>query len=260
MIEMARSAIFYLLFLATNLSLALLYPFSLMRLLVAASIYAAGTAVMLYLLFHPRNQWLVGNRSRLQNAHCVALTFDDGPSLVDTPRLLDLLHEKNVKATFFVVGKRAAQHSEIVRRAWDEGHLIANHTWSHQPLFCFLTPKRLRAEIELGSEGIRSICSSRPRLFRSPVGLRHPLLRPYLKQAGMEYVSWSVRSFDTWIRSSSALSRRVLNQVTGGDIVLLHDFLPTGADVMLEALPGIIDELKKRGLEFVLAGSPDDGD
>jgi peptidoglycan/xylan/chitin deacetylase (PgdA/CDA1 family) len=258
MIDMARSAIFCLLFLATNAALALLFPFTLSRFLLAVFIYAAGTAVMLYLLLHPRNQWLVANRSRVENADCVALTFDDGPSPVDTPRLLDLLREKNVKVTFFVVGKRADQYPEIVRRAWDEGHLIANHSWSHQSLFCFLTPRRLRAEIELGAESIRRICGFRPRCFRSPVGLRHALLGPYLKQAGLEYISWSVRAYDTLIGNSSILSRRILKRVTGGDIILLHDRLPAGADVMLEALPGIIDELRGRGLKFVLAGSRED--
>jgi peptidoglycan/xylan/chitin deacetylase (PgdA/CDA1 family) len=260
MIEMARSAIFFLLFFATNASLALLFPFTLFRFLLAACIYAAGTAVMLYLLFHPRNQWLVDNRSRVDGAGSVALTFDDGPSPVDTPRLLDLLLEKNVKATFFVVGKRAEQYPEIVRRAWDEGHLIANHTWSHQPLFCFLTPRRLRAEIDLGTESIQRICGFRPRCFRSPVGLRHPLLRPYLMRAGLEYISWSVRAYDTLIATSSTVSRRVLSRVTDRDIILLHDRLPSGADVMLEALPGIIDELRERGLKFVLAGSRGDSD
>ena len=258
MIDMMRSAIFCLLFLATNAALALLFPFTLSRFLLTGFIFTAGVAITLYLLLHPRNQWLVANRSRVENADCVALTFDDGPSPVDTPRLLDLLREKNVKATFFVIGKRADQYPEIVRRAWDEGHLIANHTWSHQHLFCFLTPRRLRAEIELGAESIRRICGFRPRCFRSPVGLRHPLLRLYLKQAGLEYISWSIRTFDTLIENSSILSRRILKRVTGGDIILLHDRLPAGADVMLEALPGIIDELRGRGLKFVLAGSRED--
>src|ERR1700722_18597188 len=154
---MARSALFLLLFLATHASLLLLYPFSLSRLLLASSMYTVGTLVMLYLLFHPRNQWLVDNRSRVEGRGCIALTFDDGPNPVDTPKLLDLLREKNVKATFFVIGKRADQYPEIVRRAWAEGHLIANHTWSHRPLFCFLTPARLRTEIVRGTESVRRI-------------------------------------------------------------------------------------------------------
>jgi peptidoglycan/xylan/chitin deacetylase (PgdA/CDA1 family) len=255
---MARSAIFCLLFLATNASLALLYPFTLSRFLLVASIYSVGTLIMLYLLFHPRNQWLVSNRYRVEGAGCIALTFDDGPNPVDTPKLLDLLREKGVKATFFVVGKRADQYPEIVRRAWEEGHLVANHTWSHCHLFCFLTPARLRAEIERGAESVRRICGFRPRLFRSPVGQRHPLLRRYLENSGLEYVSWSIRSRDTLTWNSEVLARRILKQAASGDIILLHDHLPGGAHVMLEALPVVIDDLRARGLKFVLAG-PRDG-
>jgi peptidoglycan-N-acetylglucosamine deacetylase len=255
---MARSAIFCLLFLATHASLALLYPLTITRFLLAALIYTFGTLFSLYLLFHPRNQWLVANRYRVEGSGCIALTFDDGPNPVDTPKLLDLLREKGVKATFFVVGKRADQYPEILRRAWDEGHLIANHTWSHRLLFCFLMPASLRTEIERGTESVRRICGFGPRLFRSPVGMRHALLQPYLEDAGLEYVSWTVRSRDTLTRNSGVLARRILRQAASGDIILLHDHLPRGAQVMLEALPGVIDELKARGFKFVLAGPRED--
>jgi peptidoglycan-N-acetylglucosamine deacetylase len=253
---MARSVTFFLLLVVTNVSLALLHPFSRSRLFLVAGIYGAVTLLVLYLLFHPRNQWLVANRSRV-GAGCVALTFDDGPDPVHTPKLLDLLREKGVKATFFVIGKRADQYPEIVRRAWAEGHLIANHTWSHYSLFCFLTPRRLRAEIERGTETVRRVCGFRPRLFRSPVGLRHPLLAPYLKDAGLEYVSWTIRTRDTLTANSSVLARRIL-KAASGDIILLHDHLPGGTDAMLEVLPRVIDELRKRGFQFVLAGPRED--
>ena len=253
---MARSVIFFSLLFLISALLALLYAFGFSRLPLI--ILSVTTVFIVYLLFHPRNQWLVANRSRVDGARCVALTFDDGPDPVYTPRLLDLLREKDVKATFFVIGKRADQYPEIVRRAWAEGHLVGNHTWSHYPLFCFLTPRRLRAEIERGSENIRRSCGSRPRLFRSPVGLRHPLLAPYLEDAGLEYVSWSIRTLDTFTTDSSVLAQRILNKVASGDIILLHDHLPRGTDAMLEALPRVIDELRERGFEFVLAGPRED--
>lgn len=249
---MVRSVIFFTLLLVISAALALLYAFNLFGLVLAG--ITATTLLIVYLLFHPRNQWLVANRSRVDGARCVALTFDDGPDPVDTPKLLDLLREKDVKATFFVIGKRADEHPEIVRRAWMEGHLVANHTWSHNSLFCFLMPSRLRAEIERGTESIRRSCGFRPRLFRSPVGLRHPLLAPYLENAGLEYVSWSIRTFDTFTKDSSILVRRILDRAASGDIILLHDHLPGGTGAMLEALPQVIDKLRERGFEFVLAG------
>jgi peptidoglycan/xylan/chitin deacetylase (PgdA/CDA1 family) len=253
---MARSVIFFLLMFLITALLLLLSAFGLFRLVVA--VLTATTLLILYLLFHPRNQWLVANRSRVGGTHCVALTFDDGPDPVDTPKLLDLLREKDVKATFFVVGRRADQYPEIVRRAWVEGHLVANHTWSHNSLFCFLMPGRLRDEIERCTESVRRSCGSRPRFFRSPVGLRHPLLAPYLEAMGLEYISWSIRTFDTFTANSSVLARRILNKAASGDIILLHDRLPRGTSAMLEALPRVIDELRKRGFEFVLAGPRED--
>jgi peptidoglycan-N-acetylglucosamine deacetylase len=253
---MTRSVIFFLFIFVISVSLALLYGFHLTSLFYM--VLGATTVLIVYLLFHPRNQWLVPNRSRVDGANCVALTFDDGPDPVDTPKLLDLLREKGVKATFFVVGKRADRYPEVVRRAWAEGHMVGNHTWSHYSLFCFLTPRRLRAEIERGNESIRRSCGFRPRFFRSPVGLRHPLLAPYLETFGLEYVSWSVRTFDTFTTNSSILAQRILKRAARGDIILLHDHLPGGTNAMLEALPRVIDELRERGFEFVLAGPRED--
>jgi peptidoglycan/xylan/chitin deacetylase (PgdA/CDA1 family) len=252
---MARSVIFFLSLFLISASLVLIYSYGLLYLVLIG--VSATTLLIVYLLFHPRNQWLVANRSRVDGAHCVALTFDDGPDPVYTPKLLDLLRQKGVKATFFVIGKRADQYPEIVRRTCEEGHLVGNHTWSHYPLFCFLMPGRLRDEIERCTESIRRSCGFRPRLFRSPVGLRHPLLAPYLENAGLSYISWSIRTLDTSTTNSSVLAQRILNRVSNGDIILLHDYLPRGTDIMLEALPGVIDELRQRGFEFVLAGPRD---
>lgn len=239
----------------TQTSLLLLYPFTLHSFFRAAAIYTPATLLSLYLLFHPRNRWLVDNRSRVRSAHpCVALTFDDGPDPVSTPMLLDLLRQKGVHATFFVVGQRAESYPEVVRKAQAEGHLIENHTWSHPPLFCFLLPSRLRAEIDRCHAAILKACGHQSRFFRSPVGLRHPLLRPYLRSRGLEYISWRIRTCDTLGLKSPALVDRILKRVVSGDIILLHDHQAGGVDGMLDALPRVIDELRRRGFDFVLVG------
>jgi hypothetical protein len=186
---------FFLLLLVTNASLLLLYPFSRSRLLLVAAIYGAVTLLTLYLLFHPRNQWLVANRSRVNGAGCLALTFDDGPDPVDTPKLLDLLREKNVKATFFVVGKRADQHPEIVRRAWAEGHPVANHTWSHYSLFCLLqqlqdfrcvgiSPNRSESSRSYRPEADKMKALRFPKRARPCGLLKVPAASPFTCQAG----------------------------------------------------------------------------
>jgi peptidoglycan/xylan/chitin deacetylase (PgdA/CDA1 family) len=241
--------------LLTHAALLLLFPFSLTRLALGGGLYSAGTILSLYLLFHPRNQWLVTNRSRVEcnGQRCVSLTFDDGPTSLRTPELLDILRELNVQATFFVIGNQAEKHPELLRRAVAEGHLIGNHTYSHPVLFCFLMPGRLRREIEQGQKTIERICGYRPRYFRSPVGLRHPLLNLYLKQANLEYISWRIRSFDTLAQRPETVLRRIFRRVAAGDIVLLHD--NAAADVTLEVLPDLIRELRRRGFAFAPVGS-----
>ena len=87
------------------------------------------------------------------------------------------------------------------------------------------------------------------------MGLRHPFLRPCLTQARLTFISWRLRSRDTRIRNAEKLARRIVDNAKGGDIILLHDRRPEGAQPMLDALPGIIDELRARGFTFVLAGS-----
>jgi peptidoglycan/xylan/chitin deacetylase (PgdA/CDA1 family) len=238
----------------TDFSLVLLYPFSAARFFLTASIFGPGTCLVLYLLFHPRNQWLVKNRWRVDShgRRCVALTFDDGPHPVSTPKLLDILQEKGVSATFFVIGERAERYPDIVRRAQAEGHLVGNHTWSHPSFFCFLTPSRLRSEIERGSEAIQRICGYRPCYFRSPVGLRHALLGPYLRDEGLEYLSWRIRTRDTFGPKAGVLVSRIVNKAAAGDIILLHDNSRAGARPMLEAIPQVIDRLRSQGFEFVL--------
>ena len=250
---MMRAAIFVLTVLLTQATLLLAYPLTPRRLLLAGSLYVAGSLLALYLVLHPRSRWLVDYRSQVvcNGRPCVAFTFDDGPDPATTPRVLDVLREKRVRATFFVVGKRAEQHPELVRRALAEGHLVENHTWSHSPLFCFLTPGRLRAEIDKCAETLGAIGGCRPRYFRSPVGLRHALLRPYLRRAGLEFISWKIKSCDTLNVKSGTLAGRILNKVMPGDIVLLHDYRAGGVDVMLAVLPSVIDELRARGFDFV---------
>ena len=138
-------------------------------------------------------------------------------------------------------------------RIWvDAGMNVGNHTWSHPSFFCFLTPSRLRSEIERGSEAIQRICGYRPCYFRSPVGLRHALLGPYLRDEGLEYLSWRIRTRDTFGPKAGVLVSRIVNKAAAGDIILLPDNSRAGARPMLEAIPQVIDRLRSQGFEFVL--------
>ncbi len=249
----AKPVALILLFVTTNLSLLLLFPLSVRRLLLTTVLYAGGTVVMLTILFDPRNRWLLDRRTDVPSGGrpCVALTFDDGPSADITPRVLDILREKNARATFFVVGRQVERHPALAQRARSEGHQIGNHTYSHPLLFCFLSPRRLREEIERAQDAIFRATACRPRHFRSPVGLRHPLLQRALEPSALEFVLWQLRTYDTRALTAEALRRRVLERVKPGAIVLLHDRPGPGASAMLSALPRVIDDLRARGYDFV---------
>ena len=250
---MTKVVWFLLLFTATNASALFLFPLTLGRFLLATGLYASGTAVMLVLLFHPRSRWLAAAQCTVPCGAepCVALTFDDGPSADVTPRVLAILREKNVRATFFVVGREVDRHPALARGVCAEGHAIGNHTYSHPPLFCFLTPRRLRDEIGRAQQAISQVTGVRPVYFRSPVGLRHPLLEPALEEASLTFVLWALRTYDTRALKTNALGRRILDRVRPGSIVLLHDRPGPGAEAMLTSLPGVIDRLRERGYRFV---------
>lgn len=250
---MTRAVGFVLLFALTNATLLLLLPFTATRFLVTVVLYAAGTAAMLVMLFHPRNRWFLDPQTDVpcRGRPCVALTFDDGPSPDVTVRVLDILRQKGAKATFFVVGRQVERHPELARRAVTEGHVVANHTYTHPPLFCFLSPRRLGEEIERTQEVIFGATGVRPRHFRSPVGLRHPLLKAKLERANLGLVLWRLRTYDTRRVTRDELHRRILDGVRPGAIVLLHDRPGPGTAATLTALPGVIDALRERGYELV---------
>ena len=189
----------------------------------------------------------------------VALTFDDGPNEPYTGQILDVLRERNIKATFFVVGVNATRHPETLLRIMDEGHAIGNHTWSH-PLLSTLTSTWIAAEIEQGAEVIESLSGRRPRLFRPPGGDRGDPghLQRVCRRLECLTVMWSVNADDDddyAIPEVDPIVERVLRQVEPGAIVLLHDGdgLKTqpykGSTV--QALPRILDGLISQGYRLV---------
>ncbi len=99
----------------------------------------------------------------------IAMTFDDGPSAVLTPKLLDLLAARHIKVTFFVIGENVAEHPEIVARAAKEGHEIGNHSWSH-PNFAKMSQENVRSQIQRTDDAIKNATGKRPTLLRPPYG------------------------------------------------------------------------------------------
>lgn len=181
-----------------------------------------------------------------RQAKCIALTFDAGPS-EHSARLLDILKEKQVPATFFLLGERHIEkYPELVRRMADEGHEVASHTWDHK-ILTRLRPEEIREELERPNQEIERLTGRRPTLMRPPQGRTDDTVHEICRELGLAEVLWSVTAKDYKTTDSDLITRRVLAQASRDGIILLHDIY----DGTVPAVPGIIDALKERGYVFV---------
>jgi peptidoglycan/xylan/chitin deacetylase (PgdA/CDA1 family) len=179
-----------------------------------------------YVVAAPASQALCPTLTRGSGAGAViALTFDDGPG-EQTPQILDILKAAGVRATFFLCGSNVELHPEHARRIADEGHEVANHTYSH-PRLLGRSPGKIAWEIDRAQKVIEHATGRRPRWFRPPYGLRWFGLAAILERQGMHAAMWSVNGRD-WKRPAAAITEQLLRQTHPGAIILLHDGLPPG--------------------------------
>lgn len=173
----------------------------------------------------------------------IALTFDDGPHPVYTPKLLDGLKERNVKATFFVVGKNIEGREDIIKRMDEEGHLIGNHTYDHVKI-TGLPQEEACAQITKTSELVKEITGKNTEFVRPPFGAWDKKL-----ECGFEMfpVLWSIDPLDWTTKNVDAVVQKVLSRAEENSIILLHDYY----DSSVEAALKIVDALLERGFEFV---------
>jgi peptidoglycan-N-acetylglucosamine deacetylase len=177
----------------------------------------------------------------------IAMTFDDGPSAMLTPKLLDLLAAHHIRATFFVIGENVAEYPEIVARAAREGHEIANHSWSH-PNLAKMSDEGVRRQLRQTDEAIKNATGTRPTLLRPPYGSITEREKRWIHdEFGYQIVLWDVDPYD-WKRPGPAVVRnRILQETRPGSIVLSHDIHPG----TIEAMPSTFDALKAKGFQFV---------
>lgn len=182
----------------------------------------------------------------------VALTFDDGPDPVHTPRVLDALAARGAKATFFVVGERLAAHPALARRMAAEGHTIGAHGWTHDPLYALRSRAHLARDMAREDAAHVEVVGRAPTLFRPPVGVASPPVVDAARARGRSIVAWTTRPRDGRARAAvDAVTRRAARGLTEGAIVLLHD-AAMGArarPAAVDALPEILEEMARRGLE-----------
>lgn len=186
--------------------------------------------------------------------HELALTFDDGPDSTWTLALLDLLEARQQRATFFVIGDRAAKHPDLLREMARRGHEIANHSWSHSFLTVFYSPRFLARELERTNATIEQSTGVRPSWFRPPVGLLSPRISLGSKLAGLELVHWSATARDGIQRTTVAQAlARLQPAVAAGAILVMHDarLTGTGAPIACAVVSHLLDHMDREGLVSV---------
>ena len=185
---------------------------------------------------------VVINRKIDKSKKMIALTFDDGPNY-NTSKVIDVLNKYDIKATFFVLGSRAINNKDILKKMVDSGMEIGNHTYNHLLLTKY-DENKIRSEIEDTSEVIYSATKKRPKLLRPSYGSVNNKIK---KVANMPIIIWDIDTLDWKYHNSKRITSRVVNKVRDGDIILMHDIYSAS----LNALSNIIPILQDNGYEFV---------
>jgi peptidoglycan/xylan/chitin deacetylase (PgdA/CDA1 family) len=222
--------------------LALLVPVGYLALLVVA-VMAPRLALYAPVVCH-------GSTARPE----IALTFDDGPHAVSTRKVLAVLARADAHATFFVLGAKAEAAPEVLRETTSAGHEIGIHGYTHDRTLSLRHPTAIAASLERALAAVAAVTGRHPVLFRPPIGHVSPRTAVAARQLGLVLVGWSVRSRDGRARTTAEeATRRVLAGLRPGAIVLMHDAAERDdrEPVAATALPGILDEAKRRGLRCV---------
>lgn len=177
---------------------------------------------------------------------CVALTFDDGPG-PKTPELLDILAKEKVPATFMLVGRAVKTYPDIVAREVKEGHVLANHTWSH-PQLTKISDSKINKEISSTLEAIKkAVPNAEVNLTRPPYGAFNSRVTAALKSLKQSVILWDVDTLDWKNRNPQSVLEQVKKQTKAGSIILMHDIHPT----TVQAVPDIIKHLRSQGYTLV---------
>ncbi len=182
---------------------------------------------------------------RIKSSENIVLTFDDGPDPSVTPKVLEVLKKNNVKAVFFFIGHKAENFPGLVKQAFEEGHIIGNHSYSHHDLYGLYSSGKVAADMERSAEVIKNIIGVKPMFFRPPFGVTNPNIKTALKKLKLLPVGWSLRSLDTMNKGPEKLKKRI-SKVKAGDIVLFHDRI-TGIDLVTDEF---IRTCRQQQLEF----------
>jgi peptidoglycan-N-acetylglucosamine deacetylase len=214
--------------------------------------YIVLTAVYSLLLFY--GCYYVGSNffirvicSAQTDKKVVSLSFDDGPTAGNTPRILQILKDSNAEAAFFCIGRQVIKNQAIFKQVYDEGHLIGNHTFSHHFWFDMFSSKKMLADMRMMDKEVGNIIGKTPKLFRPPYGVTNPNLKKAIVRGNYIPVGWSMRSLDTVIKDEKRLLNKVISKIKPGVVFLFHDT----SDATVSVLPAIINHIQANGYAIV---------
>ena len=178
----------------------------------------------------------------------IYLTFDDGPTVAHTKRILGLLDEYDAKATFFQVGENATAHPELTRSVIERGHALGNHSWNHRDMRK-LGPRKLRHQITRTSDALRKITGTPITCLRPPYGAVNGKVRSEVRGEKLALKLWDIDPRDWKRPGAAAIARRVISRADPGDVALMHDGGGNRAQ-SVRALERILRSLGKKGYGF----------
>ncbi len=216
---------------------------------------AIAASVAGYQSMAPTGQWYGRTFTGLKpGARQLALTYDDGPNDPHTLRLLEVLARHNVKATFFLIGRYVKQRPDIARELVRAGHVVGNHTFSH-PNLIFASARETAIQLRDCERALTDAVGEHSRLFRAPFGGRRPATLKIARALDLEPVMWNVTGWDWKGKPADYIARKMIQQIRGGDVILLHDgsHQSFGADrsETVIATDRLIARYKSEGYEFV---------
>ena len=178
----------------------------------------------------------------------IALTFDDGPHPIYTPKILDILEKYGINATFFVIGKNVENYPDAARAILESDSEVGNHTYTHKNV-SRMSEKQLMYELEMTEKAVAALSDRRLCLFRPPEGSYGLPLEKASISKGYDIILWSIDTLDWAHTPANKIISDVKKKISGGDIILMHDY--TSGGHTCEALEKLIPMLLSEGYEFV---------
>lgn len=177
----------------------------------------------------------------------VALTFDDGPDSIQTPKVLRILQEYQTTACFFCIGHKIKGNEMLLQQMVAEGHMIGNHSYSHSGLFPLYGLSKMKKDLQTCQCELERVTSQPMTLFRPPFGVTNPTIAKAVRQLGYTSIGWNIRSLDTQQSAPGKILDRIRKGLKPGSIILLHDRMP-GSELLVKQ---ILDVLKEQGYTVV---------